>query len=185
MSKKLVPESLRKIISSHTVPGQYHALFKENAATVLQVVKSKEKKKTRNIQSLHHLIPNIEQSLMQIREDKALKKLFKGIKFTKIEADSKVLTVYYQPNGIKRSQSANPSGTGPSAHSNHAHLFQDDSIRDLESLLYKYLCREIQVKTFSSRLELKRDFLAETLLKVEKELKELNQFCADSKDSSS
>ena len=182
MSKKLVPESLRKIISSHTVPGQYHALFQDNAARVLQVVKSKEKKKTRSIQSLHHLIPNIQQSLMQIREDQALKKLFKGIKFTKIEADSKVLKVYYQPNGMKRSQSTHQSGTVSSA---HTHVFHDDSIRDLESLLYKYLCREIKVKKFSSKLELKRDFMAETLLKVEKELKELNHFCADSRDSSS
>ena len=188
LMSKVLPSSLRKVLQTHTVPGQFHSLFQPDAFC-LQVVKTKEKKKIKSIKSLDYLIPQITSCLLQMRQEKTINKLFKGIKFTKIEADSKLLVIYYSSsnehdkdhfhfrnNEHDNDHSHDKKGNIKSKEksSKLKVVMEDKDVRgDLAKLLYRYLQKNLNVQKFPSKLELKKDYISPLLLNVEKDLKRL------------
>ena len=135
---KIVP-SMQSILQTHTVPGQYLHLFKSPKKSIaISIQKTAQKKKKKEIQRLDHLIPKIESALELASQEPFLKRLLKGVTFQKIDADSQTIVLYY---------------------SQHQKSNADQQVKNLnisKGLIYKYLTRQISVKSFPSRLEFKK-----------------------------
>ena len=128
--------SLDSPLTNHSIPGKYLCFFEKDKDN-FQTVKTHPKKKSRKIQNLDFLIPRIRSALDFASHDQNLSKIFRGIVFPKITADSQKLILYY---------ALGKSGS----------ISKEKVLEISSGLLYKYLTRKVPSKIFPSRLDFRK-----------------------------